>query len=180
MKKFLWCVIMAYVYGLHARAAYDRLLEYRKSPYVKAFLDTIAYAEDTLYRDSYRAQYPGITFNSFHDHPRTKHGSMLNGKYIRATAAGRYMFLQKTWDDIAPRIGAKNFSPINQDRAAIALIERRGVLKDILQGKFEPAVRKLNTTWATFPGAPYGQPTKKMSELKAIFNERLQFYMARS
>ncbi len=181
MKK---CLILNYFFILfvltipHVLFSIDYLLEYRKSPAVKAFLDTIAYAEDTFYKPNfgYNVIYTGATFKTFHDHPRIRLCAQYKGKPLCATAAGRYMFLQKTWDKIAPKIGATDFSPVNQDRAAIKLILERNAIKDIKAGKFEVAVEKVNTIWATFPNAPYGQTVKPMANLKKFFNTRLNYY----
>lgn len=160
-------------------STYDDLAQYRYNAYVRAFLDAIAFAEGTNTAYGYRMQYPGVTFDTFDDHPRTVLCAMHNGKPLCATAAGRYMFLQRTWDRLAPKIKARDFGPHNQDKAAIALLYEKKALPDIMAGKFENAVKKVNTVWATLPGAPYGQTTKTMQELERVFRQRLAYYKSR-
>jgi len=139
---------------------------------VKAFLDTIAFAEGTNGADGYRTLYSYQKFESFSGHPRKK---ICAGNYC-STAAGRYQFLDSTWDGIWPNIGATDFSPWNQDRAAVYLINQKGALTDIENGKFENAVNKLNVIWASLPGSPYGQPTKSMQQLKSFYQQSLLKY----
>ena len=157
---------------------YENLGNYRYNPYVQAFLDAIAFAEGTAHAQGYRMQYPGVMFADFDDHPRTINCALYKGKLLCATAAGRYMFLRRTWDRLAPKIRAYDFGPLNQDRAAIALLRENKALDDIMAGRFEEAVKKLNKVWATLPGAPYGQSTKTMQELKAIFMQRVKHHQS--
>ena len=169
-------LLIALISATSVASPYDGLANYRYNPHVRAFLDVISYAEGTNHAQGYRMQYPGVMFADFDDHPRTINCALFKGKLLCATAAGRYMFLRRTWDRLAPKIKAYDFSPLNQDRAAIALICENKAIDDIMAGKFEVAVKKLNKVWATLPGAPYGQATKTMPELKAIFRQRLMYY----
>lgn len=154
-------------------------LAIRKHPYMRAFLDTIAYAEGNLNPYGYWSRYPGTSFTSFKDHPRIRQCAPYNGQPLCSTAAGRYMFVVKTWDNLVPVIQATNFSPLNQDKGAIQLIYQAGALGDVVQGRFYRAIYKLNKIWATLPGAPFGQPTKTESELRKIYDQRLRFYLSR-
>jgi len=125
-----------------------------------ALLGTIAYAEGTGTR--YNITYAYRTFRSYADHPRI---NVCAGGWC-STAAGRYQILAGTWDRI--RTGLADFSPGNQDRAALKLIRNRGVL-DVnaidTYSEFAAAIRKLNREWASLPGSPYGQPTYSLSTL---------------
>lgn len=150
-----------------------------KNPRVKAFLDMIAYAEGTAHDLGYRTNYTGKIFNSFTDHPRTVYSGILNGKTIRSSAAGRYQFLTKTWDEIAPRIQVCDFSPLSQDYGALELIRNSGALEEIKAGRIGRAIIKVNKIWASLEGSPYGQPTKSIAQLKKVFMDRLLFYQQR-
>lgn len=79
------------------------------SPEAKALLDTIA-AEESNGRYNVRAG--GATFEGFQDHPR-----ILN-RNLNSTAAGRYQFIQGTWDFVRSATNLPDFSPRSQDLAA--------------------------------------------------------------
>lgn len=143
---------------------------------MRAFLDVIAYAEGTYGPDGYRMHFAGDLFNSFDDHPRIIICASRNGRNISGSAAGRYQFLERTWDDLAQAINARDFSPRNQDKAALEVIRTKGALGDILNNNPEKAIIKLNRMWASFPGAPYGLQNKTMQDLAAFFRSRLAYY----
>ena len=70
----------------------------------------------------------------------------------------------------------KNFLPRNQDRAALQLIYERQALEDLKKGKFPIVLKKTATVWASFPDAPYGQPTQRYSDLINFYKKRLRHY----
>lgn len=106
---------------------------------LRAFLTMIQYAEGTYGPNAYRMLYGGDLFSSFVDHPAipvTKAG-------LTSTAAGAYQILYRTWTGLQQTIPLNDFSPANQDRAAIELIRRRGALEDVMAGRFAVAVEKV-------------------------------------
>lgn len=141
-----------------------------QSIYVQAALRTIRFCEGTA-GDGYRMMFGGKLFDSFADHPRVATKFTLAGKQLTSTAAGAYQFLSRTWDEAKNALGLTDFSPINQDRAAVWLIWRRKALDQILNGDFEGAIRKLNLEWASLPGSPYGQPVKTLEAVMAEFSK---------
>ncbi|MEB3828232.1 glycoside hydrolase family 24 [Phormidium sp. CCY1219] len=147
-----------------------------KQAYVKAFLDTIAWAEGTAGPDAYRMQFTGTTFSSFADHPREIKCGWRYGQRLCSDAAGRYQFLSTSWDRLAKRIGAKDFSPANQDRAAIAMLEEYGVLADIEAGLIHFAVLELMPVWPSFRDVGEGDRTKAISRVEAVYQEKLTQY----
>lgn len=157
----------------------DLLIRYAHHPRVRAFLDTLAHCEGTLHDEGYRTIFGGVLFEEYNDHPRMvvcvpyKQGM----EQLCSSAAGRYQILAKTWDKVAPRIGARMFNPSNQDRAAVQILIDRDALHDILQGRFGVALTKLTDEWASLPGSPYGQPTPyTMAELFEVYKERYTHY----
>lgn len=141
---------------------------------VRAFLDTLAFAEGT--RERYNYIFTHQVFTSYADHPRRR---ICSGG-LCSTAAGRYQFLSKTWDGLAPALGLRDFTPPSQEKATLEIIRRQGaynrVLKSGVYENFTSALSKLNTTWASLPGSPYGQPTHSTAELWRVYKAALAKY----
>jgi len=141
---------------------------------IAAFLDVIAYAEGT--RDSYNIMFTFARFRSYADHPRKT--NCIPG--LCSTAAGRYQFLSKTWDPLAKALGLKDFTPSSQDKAVMEIIRRAGAYEAVSgssdYASFVSAVRRLNRTWASLPGAPYKQPRRKMDALWKKFQQARKAY----
>lgn len=141
---------------------------------VRAFLDTLAYAEGT--DESYNYIFTHATFESYADHPRKR---KCSGK-LCSDAAGRYQFLSKTWDGLAPDLGLSDFTPPSQEKAAVEIIRRAGaytnVSKSSVYENFTAALRKLNGIWASLPGSPYGQPTHTTAKLWLVYKAALRKY----
>jgi muramidase (phage lysozyme) len=134
----------------------------------KAFLDVIAFAEGTSGPNGYTTMFTGAQFSDFSRHPNI----VNRGSGISSTAAGRYQFLNTTWAGL----GLPDFTPANQDRGAIELVRQRGALRDVNARDFDAAIAKTNREWASFPGAPYGQPTKTIAELRVVWERGLAQY----
>lgn len=142
------------------------------SPNMKAMLDTIAWAEGA----DYNVAFTGATFEGFEDHPRVIYSS--NG--LDSDASGRYQFLSTTWDTL----GLPDFSPENQDRGAVLLIERRGVTEAVEAGNIQEALEGygdgftgLAYEWASLPPYRYpGQGIKEPAEVIAYWEERRDYY----
>jgi muramidase (phage lysozyme) len=139
---------------------------------VLAFLDMIAVSEGTddgrqATKDGgYDVLVGGKLFSSYKTHPgiltRLRPG-------LSSTAAGRYQFLKRTWDEIAKAYQLRDFSPENQDRGAIALLRRRKALEDVKSGRWEDAMAKAAKEWASIPGAGYGQHEQKPERLRMAY-----------
>jgi muramidase (phage lysozyme) len=159
-------------------------LSFPASVNLKAFLRVIRYAEGTDAEDGYQIQYTGARFYSFADHPRVAKCGSIRGGSVCSTAAGAYQFLETTWDDVAARIGAGDFSPAWQDRGAMELIDRAGAMADVESGNVEKAIAKLAPTWASFPrwygdlDGSYSQSVVPMDKLVQIFRQYQQVEVA--
>lgn len=135
------------------------------SPNLKAMLDTIAWAEGA----DYNVAFTGVTFEGTDDHPRQIYcsGSLCSD------ASGRYQFLSTTWDGL----GLSDFSPENQDRGAIKLIEQRGALEAVESGDIPAALESLSYEWASLPPYRYaGQGTKTTQEVVDYWRSRVDHY----
>lgn len=138
---------------------------------VQAFLRMIRHAEGTSGDNGYRTLFGGKLFTDYSKHPNVKVPFLdkRSGKTNYSTAAGAYQFLNSTWRLLALKLNLNDFSPKNQDLAAIELIREKKALQDVIDGNFETAVNKISKVWASMPGAGYKQPEKKLTELKKIY-----------
>jgi len=116
-------------------------------PTVRAFLDTLAYAEGTGWHYNYI--YSFATFEHYGEHPARR---ICSGG-LCSTAAGRYQFLSKTWAGLAADLGLTDFSPPSQDKACLEIIRREGAYGLVLGSdnfdNFSAALSKLNRIWAS-------------------------------
>lgn len=137
---------------------------------VAAFLDMLAHAEGTTrFGDDggYNVMVGGALFDSYHDHPRES--VWLPAYNIRSTAAGRYQFLSRTWDDLVERFGLVDFTPASQDKGAVYLIRQCKALSLIHAGRIREAISACRRIWASLPGAEYGQRELDVEELLAVY-----------
>lgn len=154
---------------------------------LRAFLRMIRHAEGTGDADGYRALFghrPGrpVLFDSFADHPRkaVQFRHPTRG-LLWTSAAGAYQAMAvsplpdggstrlDTWDRIQRKLGLPDFSPASQDQFATELIDEKGALQDVYEGRFAVAVDKVRGVWASLPGAGYGQPERQLAELQAVY-----------
>lgn len=137
-------------------------------PQIRAALDTIAWAEG----GAYNRLFGGGTFSG-NQHPNIciKFGRTCS------TAAGRYQFLFSTWNEIKNRVGLPNFSPENQDLAAIDLINQKGQISNLLIGNFTGFLQGLGCTWAALPfngrKCSPAQTEKNLSSTLSFYENRL-------
>jgi muramidase (phage lysozyme) len=149
---------------------------------LQAFLRVIRHAEGTNSEEGYQIKFTSRRFSSFADHPRQVMCSSFRQRRLCSTAAGAYQFLDTTWDQVASQIGAPDFSPQWQDRGAVALLERAGVLPLIESGQIEAAIARTAKIWASFPRymgdgqGVYSQAVKPMGELLHVFNYYRNWY----
>lgn len=142
-----------------------------KDPRIRAMLDTLAKSEGA----NYNTLFGGGTFSDFGAHPNQRITRKFGGKgkSITSTAAGRYQFLNRTWEGVAGQLGLTDFSPHSQDLAAIELMRQRGMIPKILSGDISGALTAGNREWASLPGSPYGQPTHAAQKLIDVYNKAL-------
>lgn len=144
------------------------------NPNAQKYLRMIAQAEGT-YKDAssdpYRVAFGGSTFDDLSKHPNVlRDFKQTDGKTNKTSAAGAYQFLGSTWDDVAGKLGLQDFSPRSQDLAALELIRRAGALDDVLHGRFDQAVQKTGTVWASLPSSPYAQPRRSAGFVEKALN----------
>lgn len=101
---------------------------------------------------------------SLEDHPRTpvRFGKAKNQV---STAAGSYQLLGKTWDEQKNKLGLKDFSLANQQRAVVGLLKDNGILDAVAKGDFEKANAKAKNIWASIPGSTIGKETGQVPKI---------------
>lgn len=124
------------------------------------YLDFIARMEGTMDGpwkniDPYRVGFSGREIKDLSRHPniRTTFKKKDNTTDV-TTAAGKYQITNTTWEDVAPKLKLKDFTPENQDKVAIELLRRNGALKYVDDGNFSEALKRSGGTWAALPSAP--------------------------
>ena len=134
---------------------------------VVAFLHVIRHKEHLEHIAHTTAAYGvmcgGGTFTEFKDHPRPKLARPCSGG-----AAGAYQIQEATWDGLVKEVGLKDFTPVNQERAAVYLMAYRGALQDVIDGRLSEAVPKLRAEWTSLPGAGEDRGYT-MAEVKSVF-----------
>lgn len=134
----------------------SQLQQAYSNPNVRKFLDLIAQAEGV--KHGYNTMFGNERFDSLATHPNVRKAfKQTDGKTNYTTAAGRYQFLNSTWNNLAKRYGFRDFSPQAQDLGAIALIAGRGALDDVLKGDWQAAIQKTGKEWASLPSSTYKQ-----------------------
>ena len=140
------------------------------NPVARQWLDLIAYAEGTdraRKGGGYDVMFGGGKFTDFSRHPDQV---ITTPSFPRGSAAaGRYQFMPGTYAGVAKQLGLTDFSPSAQDKAALELIERRGV-NPYVDRPTPQTVAKLAPEWASLPTLEgksyYGQPVKSFQELQ--------------
>jgi lysozyme len=151
---------------------------------IAAFLQVLQQAEGTAGRGGYRACYGyAHQIQSFADHPcitREWLGEVLAdamcanagfGPGCKSTAAGAYQIIKPTWQGLKGALGLPDFTPASQDAAAVQLIKQCGALEDVKAGRFNEAVRKCRSKWASLPGNYAKQGQKTYAQLGLWFQQ---------
>lgn len=142
---------------------------------VLAFLDMLAWSEGTdngrqpTNDRGYDVLVGGGLFRGYTDHPRVLVD--LPKLKIQSTAAGRYQLLRRYFDAYKKTLGLKDFSPLSQDLIALQQIRERRALPLIQAGNIEEAIKAVRKTWASLPGAGYGQHEHKLADLLAVYRK---------
>ena len=146
----------------------QRVLAAVDNPNVRRALDIIA-ATEGAGKQGYYTEFGGGRLASLADHPRKLHPfQQTDGKKNETTAAGRYQFLERTWDDVAKKYDLTDFGERAQDIGAVELMRRAGALDAILAGDLAGGLQKLGSTWASLPSSPYAQPKVSQSALDKL------------
>jgi len=145
----------------------DELKVHLQHPNVQAFLVALRLGEGTSDEQGYQRIVGGDLFEDFSAHPNQR--VWIPRYNVYSTAAGAYQILKRTWDEMVEAYGLTDFSPENQDLAAVGLVNRRQALQDVLAGRLWEAINKCNKEWASLPGSPYGQRTEALDRVTEVY-----------
>lgn len=160
--------------------AANDLRQYLQNPNIRVALDVISRAEGTD-KYGYATAFGGGQLPSLSDHPRQLHAfTQTDGVANKTSAAGRYQFLQSTWDDVSNKLGLQDFGPESQDLAALELLRRAGALDAAASGDFDTMVAKSGSTWASLPSSPYAQPKRSAGFIERTVNSLIPAAQAAS
>jgi len=143
------------------------LREYAKNANVRAFLKAIRLGEGTFDEDGYFRIVGGGRFINTATHPRRRVYIARYGVY--STAAGAYQIIYRTWRGLVKNYGFTDFSPANQDLAAIGLIVEMHAIEDVIAGNLADAVLKCAPVWASLPGSKAGQRIEQYANVERTF-----------
>ncbi|WP_372540720.1 glycoside hydrolase family 24 protein [Acinetobacter pittii] len=137
-------------------ASAQKYMQLLNNPNARRMLDLIASAEGVSH--GYNTLFGNQRFDDLSGHPNIRKAfTQTDGKKNYTTAAGRYQFLNDTWNGLSRQYGLRDFSPQSQDIGAIALLDQIGALPYVLKGDFSTAIKKSGGTWASLPSSNYAQ-----------------------
>lgn len=147
---------------------------YLRLPLVRAWLNTIAYAEGT--GDNYNMivgerQGKG-SITDFSRHPDVMRRLNIRGKATPTSAAGRYQFIGTTYTGMGNATGLTDFSPHSQDVNAVEALRQNGALNALLSGNMQDLVARSGRTWAGIPGElsrKHNQPSRSEGDVLAAY-----------
>jgi len=112
-----------------------------------------------------------FTISDFSDHPHALGWAGYPWRGIRETAAGAYQINYPCWLGCKKVYGALNFSPAEQDRLALCLVNERHALQLVNSGDIETAIALCSAEWASLPGSQSGQPQQRLTDLLSAYSQ---------
>jgi len=89
-------------------------------------------------------------------------------------AAGRYQFMPGEWNRIQSEYGQfPDFGAESQDSAAVDAMKDKGMIDPLMNGDVASAAWRGRREWASLPGSPYHQRTRKMNDFIKTYNDAL-------
>jgi muramidase (phage lysozyme) len=142
------------------------------TPNEAGFLAMVRFSEGTA-----RAANPyavtfgeAFTIEDLSDHPHALGWAGYPYRGLMETAAGAYQINYPTWLGCKRVYAAKDFSPAEQDRIALCLVNERHALDAINAGDIETAIAKCAAEWASLPGSQANQPQRRIADLLVAYN----------
>lgn len=157
------------------------------TPQLIAFARAITYAEGTADGEGYFREVGNKNYGENQmNHPGAENVYRYMETGYNSDAYGRYQMLSSTWaswarqaDVPTTKSGSNrygeayyNMAPQYQDKAMLEYLVRTGLQDDLIAGRVEQAVRKVNGTWSSLPGG--SQRNSKTSQFYDIYQKMLQ------
>lgn len=137
-------------------ATRQQIEQWLENANVRKMLNLIAATEGV--KHGYNTLFGNQRIDNLSSHPNIRKAfKQTDGKTNYTTAAGRYQFLNGTWNGLARQYGFRDFGARNQDLGAVALIAQRGAINDVINGNWQGAIKKLGPEWASLPTSRYAQ-----------------------
>lgn len=136
---------------------------------VAAFLKCIRLGEGTSDELGYYRIVGGQMFTDDSRHPNVK--VWIERYHVYSTAAGAYQIIMPTWRPLVRLYNFADFSPATQDLAAVALIEGRNALRDVIDGRFKEALKKCSEEWASLPYSKAGQRKELYAAVAKVYTD---------
>lgn len=124
-------------------------------------------SDDTAYHARFGGRDPMSDADMLNYEPKPEY-FRFDGRLEPFTAAGAYQILGDTWRRISKILGTSDFTPENQDRAAIVLIDEYRAEGDVEAGRLRQAINKLKGQWVSLPGGT--QSHTSIAEATQKFN----------
>ncbi|MGR6874571.1 glycoside hydrolase family 24 protein [Pseudomonas sp. HK3] len=159
---------------------------------IRAFLRMIRVGEGTIGSRGYETLFGGGSFIKDHNKDWSKHPDIhIPFNDTTSTAAGAYQILKNTWEWISGKHPISNFSAINQDIAAVAILkykvwgsksrnvlffnastgERMNALSLIVENRIKDAIEISSLEWASLPPGRYGQPIHSYDQVISYYEK---------
>jgi muramidase (phage lysozyme) len=104
------------------------------------------------YHNRYGGRDPMSDRDMMNNIPKIEYSKGKHGELIPYTAAGAYAITRKTLQDVQRKLRLTDFTPANQARIALDIINEESAADDIEQGNLRKAIRKLKGRWTSLPG----------------------------
>jgi muramidase (phage lysozyme) len=145
-------------------------IAYSNEPNVRNFLDMIQKAEGAK---GYDYGFNNTKLKSLDGHPGVSSSfTETDGKKNSTTAAGKYQFLEKTWNGVRDKLGLTSFKGPEQEAAAVELLRESGALDAVRGGDWSTALAKSGKIWASLPTSPYKQAKRSMDFVYNALGEK--------
>lgn len=88
-----------------------------------------------------------------------------------SNASGAYQQMLRDWPYYRNLLKLHDFGPMAQDVVCVQHIKECRAIPMLQAGRFEDAVDACKNIWASLTGSTYGQPTRSIDDLRAVYSQ---------